>query len=68
MVVAKAAEDKVLVQSPLAPRPALMTRDELLAVWDGGLILMTRRAGLSDSPAASTSPGSWARSTNIGTC
>ena len=48
MVVAKAAEDKVLVQSPLAPRPALMTRAELLAVWDGELILMTRRAGLSD--------------------
>ncbi len=48
MVVAKAAEDKVLVQSPLASRPALLTRDELAAVWDGGLILMTRRAGLSD--------------------
>jgi subfamily B ATP-binding cassette protein HlyB/CyaB len=48
MVVAKAAEDQVLVQSPQASRPALMTRAELLAVWDGGLILMTRRAGLSD--------------------
>src|SRR6266704_6501981 len=48
LVVAKAAEDKVLVQSPLAPRPVLMTRDELLAIWDGGLILMTRLAGLSD--------------------
>jgi subfamily B ATP-binding cassette protein HlyB/CyaB len=48
MVVAKAAEDKVLVQSTQAARPALLTRDELAAVWDGGLILMTRRAGLSD--------------------
>src|SRR5262245_66088800 len=48
LVVAKAAEDKVLVQSPLASRPALMTRAQLLAVWDGELILMTRRAGLSD--------------------
>ncbi|MFY9881062.1 MAG: cysteine peptidase family C39 domain-containing protein, partial [Pseudolabrys sp.] len=48
LVVAKAAEDKVLVQSPLASRPALMTRAELLAVWDGGLILMARRAGLSE--------------------
>src|SRR6266700_954780 len=48
IVVAKAAEDKVLVQSPLASRPAVLTRDELAAVWDGGLILMTRRAGLSD--------------------
>jgi subfamily B ATP-binding cassette protein HlyB/CyaB len=48
LVVAKAAEDKVLVQPPLEPRPALMTRAELLAVWDGRLILMTRRAGLSE--------------------
>src|SRR6185312_4425708 len=48
MVLAKASEDKVLVQSPLASRPVLMTRAALLAVWDGGLILMTRRAGLSE--------------------
>src|SRR3954453_18683334 len=48
MVVAKASDDKVLGQSPQDPRPALVTRDELLAIWDGGLILMTRRAGLSD--------------------
>ena len=48
MVLAKAAEDKVLVQSPQSPRPALMTRAEFVAVWDGTLILMTRRAGLSD--------------------
>jgi ATP-binding cassette, subfamily B, bacterial HlyB/CyaB len=48
LVVAKAAEDKVLVQSPQASRPALMTRAEFLAAWDGGLILMTRRAGLAD--------------------
>jgi subfamily B ATP-binding cassette protein HlyB/CyaB len=47
LVVAKAAADKVLVQSP-ASRPALMTRDELTLIWDGQLILMTRRAGLSD--------------------
>src|SRR6266436_2395919 len=48
LVVAKAAEDQVLVQSPLEPRPALMTRDELLAIWDGRIVLMTRRAGLVD--------------------
>ncbi|WP_166298027.1 type I secretion system permease/ATPase [Bradyrhizobium sp. 2S1] len=47
LVVAKAAEGKVLVQAP-ASRPALMTQDELVSVWDGQLILMTRRAGLSD--------------------
>lgn len=48
MVIAKASADKVLVQSPEAPRPVLMDRDELCAIWDGGLILMVRRAGLSD--------------------
>ncbi|MGY3576934.1 type I secretion system permease/ATPase [Bradyrhizobium sp. USDA 4504] len=48
LLLAKADADRVLVQSPLAPRPALMSRDELLAIWDGQLILMTRRAGLSD--------------------
>ena len=29
MVIAKASDDKVLVQSPATPRPVLMTRDEL---------------------------------------
>src|SRR5882672_6433642 len=48
LVVAKAAEDKVLVQVPLALRPVLMTRDELTAIWDGELILMTRRVALAD--------------------
>ena len=48
LVLAKAGEDKVLVQSPQTYRPVLMTREEFLAVWDGGLILMARRAGLSD--------------------
>jgi subfamily B ATP-binding cassette protein HlyB/CyaB len=48
MVVAKAAEDQVLVQSPQTSRPMLLTRAELGAVWDGDLILMTRRAALSD--------------------
>src|SRR5207237_10076786 len=37
-----------LVQSPLSPRPAIMTRAELEAVWDGRIVLMTRRAGLVD--------------------
>jgi subfamily B ATP-binding cassette protein HlyB/CyaB len=48
MVIAKASDEKVLVQSPQTGRPELMTRDELARVWDGGLILMARRAGLSD--------------------
>src|SRR5262249_62413414 len=48
MVVAKAADDKVLVQSPLAPRPQLMTQAEFVAVWGGRLVMMTRPAGLLD--------------------
>jgi len=48
MVIAKASDDRVLVQSPRDHRPALMTSGELSAIWNGGLILMARRAGLSD--------------------
>src|SRR4051794_4785596 len=48
IVIGKAADDQVLVQIPGQARPAFMTKAELLAIWDGGLILMTRRAGLSD--------------------
>ena len=48
MVIAKAGEDKVLVQYPHTARPVLMTQAELLALWDGELILMARRAGLSE--------------------
>src|ERR1700736_4938257 len=48
MFLGKAGEDKVLVQSPSSPRPALMTQAEFEAVWDGQLVLMTRRAGLLD--------------------
>src|SRR5262249_146790 len=48
LVLGKASDDKIMVQSPLSPRPVLMTRAELEAVWDGRVILMTRRAGLLD--------------------
>src|ERR1700712_4967884 len=48
LVIGKATEDQVLVQVPGEPRPTFMTEAELGAIWDGGLILMTRRAGLSD--------------------
>src|SRR5262249_47945337 len=47
LLLAKADADKVLVQSPLAARPVLMTRDGLLAIWDGQLILRARAAGVS---------------------
>jgi hypothetical protein len=48
LLLAKASDDKVLVQDPLQPRPALMTRAELEACWTGDLVLMTRRASLVD--------------------
>jgi ATP-binding cassette, subfamily B, bacterial HlyB/CyaB len=49
LMLGKAGEEKVLVQSPLAPRPQLMSRAEFEAVWDGRVVLMARRAGLSDT-------------------
>jgi ATP-binding cassette, subfamily B, bacterial HlyB/CyaB len=48
LLLGKVGDDKALVQSPLAPRPAMMTRAEFEAVWDGQLVLMARRAGLVD--------------------
>jgi ATP-binding cassette, subfamily B, bacterial HlyB/CyaB len=48
LLLGKAGEDKIIVQSPSSARPALMTQAELEAVWDGRLVLMTRRAGLVD--------------------
>src|SRR5215472_325409 len=48
IVLGKVGEDKAIVQSPHASSPSLMTRDELEALWDGQLVLMTRRAGLLD--------------------
>ena len=47
MVLARLDGEKIMVL-PTRSRPILMTRDELLEIWDGGLILMTRRAGLAD--------------------
>ncbi|WP_024516053.1 type I secretion system permease/ATPase [Bradyrhizobium sp. Tv2a-2] len=48
LILGRAASDKVLVQRPTEQRPETMTRDEFEAIWSGGLILMARRAGLTD--------------------
>src|SRR5262249_13337982 len=48
MVIAKAGEGKVLVQSPHRARRVLMTRAERLALGDGELFLMPRGAGLGE--------------------
>ena len=48
LLLGKAADDKIIVQAPGSPRPTLMTRTEFEAVWDGRLVLMTKRAALTD--------------------
>jgi ATP-binding cassette, subfamily B, bacterial HlyB/CyaB len=48
MLLGKVGDDKILVQDAYAPRPEMMTRAQFEAVWDGRVVLMTRRAGLID--------------------
>jgi ATP-binding cassette, subfamily B, bacterial HlyB/CyaB len=48
LLLGKAGDGKVLVQSPLFPRPQLMTQAELESVWDGRIVLIARRANLVD--------------------
>src|SRR5262245_27912175 len=48
LVLAKFGEDKVLVQSPMEPRPRVLKREELEAVWGGQLVLMSKRHSLID--------------------
>jgi subfamily B ATP-binding cassette protein HlyB/CyaB len=48
LLLGKAGEGMVLVQSSRTPRPELMTQADFEAVWGGHLILIARRAGLVD--------------------
>src|SRR6266853_4607652 len=48
LLLGKIGDDKVVAQSPKTPRPELMTRDHLETIWDGRIVLMTRRASLMD--------------------
>jgi ATP-binding cassette, subfamily B, bacterial HlyB/CyaB len=48
LLLGKAGEGKVIVLEPGSPRPIIMTQAELEQVWDGRLVLMTKRATLSD--------------------
>jgi ATP-binding cassette, subfamily B, bacterial HlyB/CyaB len=47
LILAKAAEDKVLIQEPFSPA-RLIGREEFEAMWSGQLVLMARRASLTD--------------------
>lgn len=48
LIFGKATEERVIALEPGRPQPVTMSRMELEAVWDGAVILMTRRASLSD--------------------
>src|ERR1700731_5275929 len=48
LLLGKVGGDKIVVQSTKTPRPELMTKDDLEAVWDGRIVLMTRRANLME--------------------
>ena len=48
LVLGKSSDDKVLVQRPNTPRPESMTRAAFEAIWDGRLVLMARRAPLTE--------------------
>jgi ATP-binding cassette, subfamily B, bacterial HlyB/CyaB len=47
LIVAKAAEDKVLVHDPREGRPRTLEREEFERDWSGGLIMLTSRAQLA---------------------
>jgi subfamily B ATP-binding cassette protein HlyB/CyaB len=48
LVLGKTDDDKAVVLSPLSPRPRLMTRLDFEAAWTGQLVLIAKRAALSD--------------------
>jgi ATP-binding cassette, subfamily B, bacterial HlyB/CyaB len=48
LLLGKVGDDKLLAQAPLEPRPRLLKRDELEAIWGGRLVLMTKRRSLTD--------------------
>jgi subfamily B ATP-binding cassette protein HlyB/CyaB len=48
LLLGKVSSTEAIVQLSTEPRPRLMARADLEALWDGSLVLMTRRAGLLD--------------------
>ncbi|CAA2137648.1 type I secretion system permease/ATPase [Methylobacterium bullatum] len=48
VLLAKIVDDTVLLHDPVNGRPSLMAMAEFASQWDGTLILMARRARLSD--------------------
>jgi subfamily B ATP-binding cassette protein HlyB/CyaB len=48
LIVGRVGDGKILVQSPGTSKPRVMSQIEFEAVWDGRIVLMTRRAALAD--------------------
>ncbi|HEY5797592.1 MAG TPA: type I secretion system permease/ATPase [Bosea sp. (in: a-proteobacteria)] len=48
LLLGRCGDDSILVLEPNAPRPHMISRAELEAAWDGRLVLMTKRAALTD--------------------
>src|SRR5262249_33555106 len=48
LILAQVVDERVLIQSPMARRPKLLSHAEFEAKWTGHLVLMARRAQLSD--------------------
>ncbi|MDR4479609.1 MAG: type I secretion system permease/ATPase [Nitrospira sp.] len=46
VVLAKVQPDKVLIQDPLESRPQILSKEEFVGGWSGGLLLCTKRSGL----------------------
>ncbi len=48
LVMGRVGDGKIIVQAPSSPRPQLLTEAEFAAIWDGRVVLMARRAALTD--------------------
>jgi subfamily B ATP-binding cassette protein HlyB/CyaB len=48
IIIGKVGDDQLLLQDPLLPSPQSMTRTDFEGVWNGNIILLTRRAGLGE--------------------
>jgi subfamily B ATP-binding cassette protein HlyB/CyaB len=48
VVLGKVGDEEAIVQAPFSHRPTLMSKEQFEAAWDGRLVLMTRRVGLTD--------------------
>ncbi len=48
LILGKAGDGKAIVQYPGSPRPQMLTKAQFEVIWDGRIVLMTKRAGLAD--------------------